>query len=603
MNINLDIHGSKDIIYVNQNDTSEGVTFYIKDNGTAVNLTGLTVYFILKKTSYITTQLSVVSASSGTVSLTLTSAMVATSGTIVFEVVGTTANDETAFRISSYMVVQNVYSGDDGPNADDEVNPGIDVLYGEDEPDEDDGEDKDIYIKLNNEGNYIPATSEITMTFDSSLVWINDGIVKNADDSYNINIHATPISSPEYASYKIEGLEVGKKYRFEYDYKVNSGQFYNQFTNGIIYLDEPNHYLIPHDEYLITPSWYSDYNIQRNHNDYNEHHYINDFYATSSTMYFEFMTSDMKDGINSAIQVQNLTVSERIEQIEKVFFKNDNLWLEDTGRIKDLLSDGVSVVDNKIVEINTMIGATAQSNGKKGLVPTPTIADKDKVLKGDGTWGEVQGASAVTDLTDVELTNLADKEILEWDAVAEKWKNVPNSGGGIDGSIMNVIHFNWITASSRAVDTALTESITLDAGKYLFVIYTPYSTVSESTIGILGISINGIKLEKVIKTYVNYGNSVVEVALEQPSIVKLVAWQGASMTWDSQYLNRGGMDAILLSQISPVIYSEDEREIGVWTDGSRLYQKTVPTGGSAPSGATLRERTTQVGCDTIRYTK
>ena len=36
--------------------------------------------------------------------------------------------------------------------------------------------------------------------------------------------------------------------------------------------------------------------------------------------------------------------------------------------------------------VGIMTGATAQSNGKSGLVPAPTISDRDKFLKGDGTW-------------------------------------------------------------------------------------------------------------------------------------------------------------------------------------------------------------------------
>lgn len=36
-----------------------------------------------------------------------------------------------------------------------------------------------------------------------------------------------------------------------------------------------------------------------------------------------------------------------------------------------------------------MTGASDSSDGVSGLVPSPTVADKDKFLKGDGTWGEV----------------------------------------------------------------------------------------------------------------------------------------------------------------------------------------------------------------------
>ena len=57
------------------------------------------------------------------------------------------------------------------------------------------------------------------------------------------------------------------------------------------------------------------------------------------------------------------------------------------------------------------------------------------------------------------------------------------------------------------------------------------------------------------------------------------------------------------SGIPAVHYSEEEQVVGTWIDGKTLYQKTVATGGSVPSGATLIERIVQTGYDTIRYTK
>ena len=40
------------------------------------------------------------------------------------------------------------------------------------------------------------------------------------------------------------------------------------------------------------------------------------------------------------------------------------------------------------------------------------------------------GASALSDLTDVDLTNVADGQILKWDATNSKWVNANESGGG-----------------------------------------------------------------------------------------------------------------------------------------------------------------------------
>jgi hypothetical protein len=54
---------------------------------------------------------------------------------------------------------------------------------------------------------------------------------------------------------------------------------------------------------------------------------------------------------------------------------------------------------------------------------------------------------------------------------------------------------------------------------------------------------------------------------------------------------------------SPIIYSDVEREVGVWRDNKPLYAKTVTTGGSVPSGATLIHREALEGYDCICYTK
>lgn len=71
--------------------------------------------------------------------------------------------------------------------------------------------------------------------------------------------------------------------------------------------------------------------------------------------------------------------------------------------------------------MNDFQGATASTPGTHGLVPAPGAGDQDKVLKGDGTWGDA--AAALGDLTDVNLTNPADGDVLVYDGTAHKWKN------------------------------------------------------------------------------------------------------------------------------------------------------------------------------------
>ena len=81
-------------------------------------------------------------------------------------------------------------------------------------------------------------------------------------------------------------------------------------------------------------------------------------------------------------------------QDQSKFLKGDGSWSDITVTgITDVKVDNTSVVTNNIANINTMIGATTQSNGTKGLVPAPLIAEKDKYLKGDGSWGEPTGTT------------------------------------------------------------------------------------------------------------------------------------------------------------------------------------------------------------------
>ena len=61
---------------------------------------------------------------------------------------------------------------------------------------------------------------------------------------------------------------------------------------------------------------------------------------------------------------------------------------------------------HKIALFEPMAGATAQANGEKGLVPAPLIADRNKFLRGDGTWAEAGGGGTGT-ITDVQVDGVS----------------------------------------------------------------------------------------------------------------------------------------------------------------------------------------------------
>ena len=124
-----------------------------------------------------------------------------------------------------------------------------------------------------------------------------------------------------------------------------------------------------------------------------------------------------------------------------------------------------------------MTGATANDNGIHGLVPQPLAGDQNKFLRGDGTWENI--STQLSGLTDVDLDNLADGQLLRWNATAHKWENyTPDT---------------VLTATLAANATSVTftdEAITSDC---FFEIYTDknglnYKSVDSSTVGTLSVT-------------------------------------------------------------------------------------------------------------------
>lgn len=104
-------------------------------------------------------------------------------------------------------------------------------------------------------------------------------------------------------------------------------------------------------------------------------------------------------------------------------------------------------------ETETFTGATSLADGTVGNVPAPLIADKDKYLKGDGTWDTPSGGggSSVT-ITPIlsSGTKIADYSI---DGVNNSL--YAPSGGGGGGSYTETILFDNQGGSAPATITLL----------------------------------------------------------------------------------------------------------------------------------------------------
>lgn len=61
--------------------------------------------------------------------------------------------------------------------------------------------------------------------------------------------------------------------------------------------------------------------------------------------------------------------------------------------IKTIMQNTQGVITPTKATVPTLVGATASANGSAGMAPQPLKADKDKFLKGDGSWAEPQNTT------------------------------------------------------------------------------------------------------------------------------------------------------------------------------------------------------------------
>ena len=103
------------------------------------------------------------------------------------------------------------------------------------------------------------------------------------------------------------------------------------------------------------------------------------------------------------------------------------------------------------------------------------IMYRDKVYGAGGSGGG--WASAVSDLTDVDLDNLSDGQILKWNATAQKWENANESGGGGGAGYTETTLF---TGTYRTTSGEIT--LTDDLDKYdLVIFWTRWSNTSTNS--------------------------------------------------------------------------------------------------------------------------
>lgn len=90
--------------------------------------------------------------------------------------------------------------------------------------------------------------------------------------------------------------------------------------------------------------------------------------------------------VNAEITFNDLKIYlENLEDVSITNAKHNNLL-----GYNATIGKWVPMTIDDLLLLSPMIGATSQTPGKEGLVPTPAVGDHEKFLRGDGTWAFVQ---------------------------------------------------------------------------------------------------------------------------------------------------------------------------------------------------------------------
>lgn len=241
-------------------------------------------------------------------------------------------------------------------------------------------------------------------------------------------------------------------------------------------------------------------------------------------------------------------------------------------------NDNLEQIDQRMYlnQTTTFNGATELVPGSVGNVPAPQTSDKDKFLKGDGTWatpsgGGGGGSSTLAGLSDVNLASPTNGQGLIYDATNQKWINgYVGSGGG--GSFETA--FEGSKSSNTWANPLVFNEFSLDDYERLIL----HGTYQGATIS-WEVSVEDIPTLTATtgsNTAKIYGEVYHGKYNDEYYIFVSTGWN-ITITEIEGYKSSGGGS-------SEVSYSSTEHKIGTWLDGSDLYEKTIYyTATSVPS--------------------
>lgn len=174
------------------------------------------------------------------------------------------------------------------------------------------------------------------------------------------------------------------------------------------------------------------------------------------------------------------------------------------------------------------------------------------------------GASALADLDDVDLSNLADGDTLIYDDQNQKWVN--GAGGSSGGSSITALSTDAITDSnSHNLSSAITN--------FDLILIHAYYTGGDGypLTGSAVVSVTQL-INHSYRIWIDGGNNdrAIQVQFPTTSTVKMLSTNGSNGIQGVYGINftSGGVS-------NNHTYSTQEQVVGTWIDGKPIYEKTI----------------------------
>lgn len=405
------------------------------------------------------------------------------------------------------------------------------VYAGLNEPSNSLGNEHDLYLRMN--GNSEDVVQEYSEVGGGMVTY---EVTRRSATSYDFHQQIRGNSSWDHVTYPLHGLIEGNSYTVTFTQKFTNGDFYSGYTDRI---------------YVQTESESEGADLYPD----NESHNFSFTFTAGTTNDLIFSYPKCVDGYLIDSDITNFSISGSfVNGIKDIYGKVDGKW-----QIYEAYEAG----DN-ITIIDGVISAT----------------DTDEIAE----------------LEDVSFTNLANGQILKYNATTQKWENAEDSGGseveanpsgtatdtltklGIDGTVYEIqggggggsTYFGVFVDADNVIQPFInitdTQIHTYTATKDCAVAYyIPNDTNTDVFIKLDGIIVGGQYGQ-----YINATSGIVYMKKGQVFSYQTTytASSGAGYT---VYGLQSGSEA---SYFQPIIYSTEERVVGVWTDNKPLYQKT-----------------------------